>query len=174
MFSLAHRRPHRRRRPAMAALTCFSMVAAGACDLPSGPPRFQPTFVVGVEEIRVPVTSANASGGTERDLGGIDDELADRSRGGAIVVDIDNATGAIGVVSVRLAGGGAVVTGTVDVAGGDGQRIEIAEEQLRALLGSTVDVTVTGRLCPADGCAQRPPPFPEVTFKPRIEVVVEI
>jgi hypothetical protein len=145
-----------------------------ACDLPTAPPRFQPVFVVEIAPVEVPVTSTPAAASTERDLTDIDPDLIDRARAGAVVFDLVNPSGAAGQMAVRIEGGGQLVEGTVLVNGGDGQRIAIPGAVLRALMSGEVSIDVSGKLCPAAGCALRPPPFPEVTFRPRIEITFEI
>lgn len=155
-------------------LAALLLVAVVSCDLPTSPPRFQPTFVIAAEEIRVPVTSTSASAATSRDLRGFDADMVARARGGALVVDLVNPAAATGTVTVRIEGGGASVQGEVDVAGGNGQRIPVPEATLQTLLGSDARITVSGTLCPASGCAPGPAPFPEVVFRPRIEITFEI
>ncbi len=156
------------------ALALPMAIAAIGCDLPTAPPRFQPTFVLQADPVKVPVTSAAASSQATRDLRDIDPDLAARARGGAVVVSVDNPSGATGQVRVRIEGGGALVEGDVPLSATNGHRITVPEVAMRAFLGNSVTIRVSGTLCPASGCQLRPPPFPEVTFRPRIEVTFEI
>ena len=160
------------RAPLFAAL--IATVAAGACDLPTSPPRFQPTFVVETAPVTVPVTSTPASSFVARDLADLDPDVAARARSGALVVSVDNAVAARGSVRVRVAGGGATVEGDIALDAAGAGRIDIPEDALRAFLSDAVVIHVSGTLCPASGCVVRPPPFPEVTFRPRLEIVFEI
>jgi hypothetical protein len=151
-----------------------AVVMLTACDIPTAPPRFETTFVVPGETVTVPVTSQDASASVTYDLTDTED-LAGRSRGGALVVNVENATGATGTVQVRIAAGGVSVEGTVDLSAGSGQRIEVGRDELAALLGRELTVTAAGRLCPASGCNPvNLPPFPNVTFDTRLEVVLEL
>jgi hypothetical protein len=155
----------------------MAAAAAGiltACDIPTAPPRFETTFVVPGETVTVPVTSRSASASATYDLTDTGD-LVDRSRGGAIVVDVENAEAASGTVLVRFAAGGVTVDGTVDLSAGSGQRIPVSRDELAALLGRELTITATGTLCPASGCSPLSlPPFPSVTFETRLELTLEI
>jgi hypothetical protein len=145
-----------------------------ACDVPTAPPRFETRFVVAGEEVSVPVTSRQASATSGYDLTEAAD-LAGRAQGGALVVDVENAAGATGLVAIRITGGGTTVDGTVDLAAGGGQRIPADREQVRALLGQDVTITATGTLCPQSGCdANALPPFPMVRFETRFELMLEL
>ena len=102
-------------------------------------------------------------------------ELAGRARSGALIVDIENTAGATGLVAIRIAGGGVTVDGTVDLAGGDGQRVLADRAQVQALLGHEVAVTASGTLCPQSGCdGSAFPPFPMVRFETRLELMLEL
>ena len=149
-------------------------VALTACDVPTAPPRFETRFVVAGEDVSVPVTSRQASATSGYDLTDAAD-LAGRARGGALVVDVENAAGATGLVAIRISGGGVTVAGTVDLAAGDGQRIPADREQVQALLGHDLTVTATGTPCPQSGCnAAALPPFPMVRFETRLELMLEL
>jgi hypothetical protein len=149
-------------------------VVVAACDVPTAPPRFETRFVMAGEDVTVPVTSRAATGTTGYDLTDAA-ELAGRARSGALVVDIENASGATGLVAIRIAGGGVMVDGTVDLAGGAGQRILADRAQVQALLGHDVAVTASGTLCPQSGCdASAFPPFPMVRFETRLELMLEL
>jgi hypothetical protein len=149
-------------------------VVLTACDVPTAPPRFETRFVLAGEDVQVPVTSRSASATSSYDLTDAAD-LAGRARGGALVVDIDNAGSSTGLVAIRIAGGGVTVDGFVDLSAGDGQRIAVDEAQVQALLGHTFDVTASGTLCPNSGCnATALPPFPMVRFETRFELMLEL
>lgn len=138
------------------------------------PPRFQPTFVVETAPVSVPVTSSPASSFVSRDLADLDPDIAARARSGALLIGVANATGARGTARVRIDGGGATVQGEIAIDAGGTGRLEIGEAAMRAFLADAVVIRVAGTLCPAAGCGVRPPPFPEVTFRPRLEIVFEI
>jgi hypothetical protein len=157
-----------------ASCIAATAVMLTACEIPTAPPRFESTFVVPGETVTVPVTSQNASASATYDLTETAD-LVGRSRGGALVVDVDNASGATGTVLVRIAAGGVTVEGTVDLSAGSGQRIPVSRNDLAALLGRELTITASGRLCPQSGCsAVTLPPFPSVTFETRLELVLEL
>ena len=158
---------------ARSALSLVLVAGLSACDIPTAPPRFQPTFVVDVESVSLPVTSAAASTFVSRDLADVDPDVAARTRGGAVLLRIDNPSAAAGVLSVRVDGGGETVRADVDAAAGT-IRIPLTEKEMRAFLTSAVMLRAQGTLCPADGCALRPPPFPAVTLRPRLEIRLEI
>lgn len=156
----------------VAGLGMLAVVAA--CDVPTAPPRFETRFAVAGGDVSVPVTSRPASATSGYDLTDAAD-LAGRARGGALVVEIANAAGATGLIDIRIQGGGATVVGTVDLAAGGSQRIPADREQVQALLGNMVSVTASGTLCPQSGCnANALPPFPEVRFDTRLELVLEL
>jgi len=149
------------------------LMAGLACEIPTAPPRFLPTFVVDVQSVSLPVTATPASTFITRDLADLDREVVARSRGGALVLRIDNPAGAAGTLSLGIEGGGEVVQSTIDVSE-PSVRIPLGEAALRAFLSSVVMLRAAGTLCPSDGCVQRPPPFPEVVLRPRLEIVMEI
>jgi hypothetical protein len=155
-------------------MAAAAVVMLTGCDIPTAPPRFETTFVVPGETVTVPVTSRSASASAAYDLSDTGD-LVDQSRGGAVVVDVENPANATGSVLVRFAAGGVVVEGTVDLSAGGGQRIPVSREELAALLGRELTITASGTLCPASGCnALSLPPFPNVTFDTRLELTLEI
>lgn len=145
-----------------------------ACELPSGLPRFQPTYQFPAEAVSVDVTSQPASASAMEDLTDIDEELRDNVVAGALVVDVVNPAGATGQATVRITGGGQTVSGTIQLAGGDGQRITASQDALRAFLGSTVTISAEGTFCPASGCGATQPPFAQVTFDTKLEITIEI
>lgn len=151
----------------------FLLMGLLACEIPTAPPRFQPTFVVDVDPVSLPVTSMAASTFISRDLANVDPDVAGRARGGAVVLRIDNPSAATGVLTIRVDGGGETVTSAVDAAA-TSVRIPLDVAEMRAFLTSALMIRATGTLCPADGCVQRPPPFPAVTLHPRLEVQLEI
>jgi hypothetical protein len=143
------------------------------CDLPTAPPRFETTFVVPVESVTVFVTSHAVSASTIYDLSDTND-LAGRVRGGALVIDVANPSGATGLVHIRVSGGGGVVEGTVDLAG-NGQRIPASQAAMQALLGQSLTIAVSGTMCPQSGCNPTTlPPFPSVTFTTSLELMLEL
>ncbi|MGH7506855.1 MAG: hypothetical protein ACRELX_14455 [Longimicrobiales bacterium] len=153
----------------------LSSVALGACDVPTAAPRFETTFVVPAEAVTVLVTSRPATATIGYDLNDVDRAVIDHARGGALRVDIVNAAGGTGVVQLVLSGGGVTVEGSVDLAGGSGQRIPATESEVRALLGRDVMITASGTLCPPSGCdASALPPFSVVTFRTSLELLLEL
>lgn len=155
--------------------TVFGLVlvlAYAGCELPTGLPRVESVFRFPVDDVVIPVTSVPATASGQTDLGGID--LSDNVRRGAIRVTPDNPVGATGLLTVRLMGGGETVTGLIDVAGPANQLIELNEQQIRALLSGVVTIQASGTLCPAAGCAITLPPFPELTLKNELELVLEL
>lgn len=159
-------------RRLMAGAAVLGVVAA--CDVPTAPPRFETRFVVAGEDVSVPVTSRAASASSLYDLTDAAD-LAGRARRGALIVDIGNTAGATGLIAIRISGGGVTVNGTVDLAGGDGQRVVADREQIQALLGHDVEITASGTLCPQSGCNENsPPPFPMVRIETRLELMLEL
>lgn len=158
----------------LAVLLFCATVSATACELPTASPRFQPTFVVETAPVAVPVTSAPASSFVSRDLADLDPDLVARARAGALHIAVDNASGARGVTHIRIDGGGATVEGDIVLDGAAVGRIEIPEDAMRALLEDAVLIRVSGTLCPASGCSAVAPPFPEVTFRPRLQITFEI
>lgn len=151
------------------------LCAAGllACDIPTAPPRFQPTFVIDAEPLTLPVTSTATSSFTSRDMADLDSDLLSRARGGVLVVRVENAIAATGSALVRVDGGGETVEMALDIMRAD-DRIQLSERQMRAFLSGAVMIRATGTLCPADGCASRPPPFPQIRLRPRLEILFEI
>lgn len=139
--------------------------------MPTGLPRIESTFRFPVDDVVVPVTGIGATASTQADLDGID--IDDISRG-RILVSPENGAGSTGVLTVRLMGGGVTVTGVVDVAGGPDQPIDVTGQEIRALLAGPVTIEASGTLCLSTGCGASAPPFPDVTLKNTLELVVEL
>ena len=144
------------------------------CELPSGLPRFQPTYLFPAEAVSVDVTSQPAMSSTLEDLSDIDEELSDNVVAGALVVDVVNPSGATGQATVSITGGGQTVEGTILLSGGDGQRIPAERAAIQAFLGRTVTIEAQGTFCPATGCGATQPPFAQVTFETKLEITLEI
>jgi hypothetical protein len=157
------------RLPILPAVLCFLMVSA--CDLPTALPRIESTFRFPVDDVVIPVTGVGATASTEADLDGIDIEDVKRGR---VLVTPENAAGSTGVVTIRLTGGGVTVTGAIDVQGGANQPIDVTGAEARALLGGAVTIEASGTLCRSSGCGVSPPPFPNVTLRNTLELVVEL
>lgn len=164
----------RPRTRAARALILFLPAALAACDLPTSPPRFEPAFVVEAEPVEVPVTATPASSFTTRDLADLDPAIVRSARGGTVWIDVDNPAGAQGTVRIRLAGGGSAVEADLAIEAGTPARIDVDEAAMRAFLEDAVVIGVSGTLCPASGCATVRPPFPRITFRPRIEITFRI
>jgi len=147
------------------------LVLLPACQLPTGLPGIESTFRFPVEDVVVPVTGTDASAFESADFDGIDIENVSR---GKVLVTPENTEGAMGVLAVRLVGGGVTVAGSIDIAGGADQPIDLSGEEARALLGGPVMIEATGTLCRASGCGFTPPPFPNVRLRNAVELVVRL
>jgi hypothetical protein len=143
-----------------------------ACDIPTAAPRFESTLRFPTEDLAIPVTGTPVRTSATDDLTEID--LADDVRRATVRVSPENPSGATGQVAFTITGGGATVQAMVDVAGARDQSIEIGEADVRALLGSVITLNAAGTICPVTGCGPVSPPFPTVTLKTVIDVVLEI
>jgi len=143
-----------------------------ACDIPTGLPRIESRYLFPLEDVSVPVTGVPASAQISQDLSSID--LTDQVGGATIRISPENPAGATGTLAFTIKGGGVTVNGSVDVAGPASQRIELNEAQTRALLGGTVQISASGTLCRAGGCGLELPPFPIVTLRNEIELLVRL
>jgi hypothetical protein len=149
----------------------LSALVLSACDLPTALPRIESTFRFPVDDVVVPVSGVDATASTESDLDGIDIEDVKRGR---VLVTPENGAGSTGVLAIRLMGGGVTVTGAIDVQGGPDQAIDVTGSEARALLSGAVTLEASGTLCRASGCGATPPPFPNVTLRNTLELVVEL
>lgn len=149
----------------------LAVVATAACDVPTGLPRIESTLRFAVEDVVVPVTGVGATVSEPVDLGGVD---LQEVRRGTIRVTPENDVGATGVLAVRVIGGGVTVSGSVDVAGGPDQAIELTGDEIRALMGRSVTLEASGALCRPSGCGLSAPPFPNVRLKNVPDLVVEL
>jgi hypothetical protein len=162
-------------RKMLRAVLAVWCIALGGCDVPTAAPRFETTFVMPGEAVLVPVTSRPAAVLGSYDLTDVDVSLINRTRGGALRVDLIGSAGGSGLVELTLAGGGVEVRGVVDLAVGSGQRIPASESEVRALLGQDVAITASGTLCPQTGCdATSLPPFAQVTLRTSLELLLEL
>jgi hypothetical protein len=143
-----------------------------ACDVPTGLPRIESSYLFPVEDLAVPVTGIDVAVQVSQDLSSID--LTDQVRGATIRISPENPTGATGTLAFTISGGGVSVNGTVDVAGPASQSVELDEAQTRALLGGTVQISASGTLCRAGGCGLELPPFPVVTLRNEIQLRVRL
>jgi hypothetical protein len=166
----AHRTRRQRQPRALRPLLLLPLFVLAACDIPTGLPKIESRYLFPVEDLVVPVTGVAASATTEQDFSDID--LTDRVNGAVIRVAPDNPAGATGTLTFTIAGGGETASAAVNVAGGE-QRIDLDAAQTRAFLGSRVTITASGTLCRSSGCGFLPPPFPQVTLKNRIELLVQ-
>jgi hypothetical protein len=157
------------RSPILPAVLCFLTVSA--CDLPTALPRVESTFRFPVEDVVIPVTGTDATATTDTDLDRIDIEEVKRGR---VLMTPENASGSSGILTVRLTGIGVTVPGTIDVQGGANQSIEATGAEVRALLSGSVTLEASGTLCRSSGCGASPPPFPNVTLRNTLELVVEL
>lgn len=162
-------RPRSRARRAAVALPWLAV----ACDLPTDLPRFESTFVVPGERIEVPVASQPVAISVTHDLGDAED-LASRARGGAVVVDVDNPSGAGGPIQLRITADQADVTASIDPRGGSRQRIPLTSGEVQAMLGNVVTLRASATLCPATGCAPGLPPGGLVTLRARYELTLVV
>jgi hypothetical protein len=143
-----------------------------ACDVPTGLPRIDSSYLFPVEDLTIPVTGIQVAVQVSQDLSSID--LTDQVRGSTIRISPENPTGATGTLVFTISGGGVTVNGSVDVAGPASQQIELDETQTRALLGGTVQISASGKLCRASGCGLELPPFPVVTLRNEIQLRVRL
>jgi hypothetical protein len=150
-------------------VVCLLILAA--CDLPTGLPRIESTFRFPIDDVVVPVTGVGATASVDAELDGIDIEDVRRGR---VLVTPANAAGSTGILTVRFMGSGVTVTGTVDVAGGADQAIDVTGEEIRLLLGGPVTIEAAGTLCRSSGCGLSAPPFPNVTLENMLELVVQL
>lgn len=162
------RAPRRVRRVAVA----LPLIAA-ACELPTDLPRFESTYVVPAERILVPVASQPVAITVTHDLGDAED-LASRARSGAVLVDVENPSGASGPIRLRITADQADVAASIDPRGGSRQRIPLTSGEVRAMLGNVVTLHASGTLCPASGCAPGLPPGGLVTLRARYELTLVV
>ncbi len=155
-----------------AAVGFLFVAGLAGCDVPTGLPRVDSTFLFPVESVQLPVSGVTASATASQDFSDID--VADRVMEAAIRVTPRNPSGATGTLTVKLTGGGVTVTGSVNIAGGPNQRIPLTQEQVRALMGAQVQIEASGTLCKASGCGFELPPWPMVTLDNDLEVVVQL
>ena len=155
-------------RSILPAVLCVLILSA--CDLPTALPRIESTFRFPVDDVVVPVSGVGTTASTEADLDGIDIEDVKRGR---VLVTPENGAGSTGVLTIRLMGG-VTVTGAIDVQGGPDQAIDVTGSEARALLSGAVTLEAAGTLCRASGCGASPPPFPNVTLRNTLELVVQL
>jgi len=155
-----------------AALLAAVTLASGACDIPTGLPRIESTFRFPVDSVVVPVAGVAASASERSDLSDID--LADRIRRAVLRVTPVNEAGSTGELMIRISGGDVVVHGTINVGNAAGQEIPITAAEAQTLMAGEVTITASGTLCRAAGCGLFPPPFPTVTLKNELELMVAL
>lgn len=79
------------------------------------------------------------------DLTGIDDFIIRRTRGGRLVLAIDNEFAVRGTMTVAIGGGSTSVTKTFTMAADDAtSEVPLTEAELEAMLGRSVTLTLTG------------------------------
>jgi hypothetical protein len=156
----------------LAVALAAATLTLAACDIPTALPRVESTFRFPVDSVVLPVAGVSASVTERSDLSDID--LSDRIRSAALRVTPVNAAGSTGELTLQISGGGVVVYGTVDVANAAGQEIPITRAEAQALLSGEVAITASGTLCRASGCGVFPPPFPTVTLRNELELIVEL
>lgn len=109
-------------------------------------------------------------------LSGMDAEMRDRVRSGALIMVMDNPFGVTGSLELRMrvAGTGTDIRRTLQVAAGrSAQRIELTGDEVRSLVGQRVDVSVTGPVSGSAGPVVVRPQL-EIVLDPRLELVLEI
>lgn len=147
------------------------LAVLASCDVPTGLPRIESTFRFPVDAVVVPVTGLSATASAQADLGAIDLDDVQRGR---VLVTPENGSGSTGLLTVRITGGGVVVSGVIDVAGGADQAIEVSGGEVRALLGAMATIEASGTLCRPAGCGASLPPYPDVRLENTLELVVEL
>jgi hypothetical protein len=157
---------------ALRAVAPVSLLAA-ACGLPTDLPRFESTFVVPAERIVVPVASQPVTASVAHDLGEAED-LARRARGGAVVIDVENPSGAAGSIQLRITADQADVTGTIDPRVASRLRLPLTPAEVQSILGNVVTLRASATLCPASGCAPGVPPGATVTLRARYELTLVV
>jgi hypothetical protein len=110
------------------------------------------------------------------DLTGVDEDLRERVRDGAIRLVLDNPFPLAGSLELRLraAASGADIVRAVQVSAGRTTHvIALSRDELRWLLGYEVAATLTGPVT-ASGPSVTVRPDQEVTITPRLDLVIEI
>jgi hypothetical protein len=166
----------RRGVPGSVALLVVSVMAlAGAgCELPTGLPGFESTFVIPAEDVSLAVIGAPTTAWVTDDLAGVDASIIERVAGGALIVHVSNAVGATGTVMVTISNGSVSAIGTVDVSGPAGQRIELTGDQVRSFVGGEITLRGSGTLCASAGCGSLVLPPPMIHLDNRIELRLRI
>jgi hypothetical protein len=134
--------------------------------------------VLRVSEARVSVTNLSiAASPVLVDLTGIDEELRDRVRSGALVMLMANPFALAGDLELRMVAqgsGGVDVRRTVRIEpAATTQRIELTPAELQGLLGRRIQVTLAGPLSGTAGPVTVRPRT-ELTVDPRLDLVLEI
>lgn len=108
------------------------------------------------------------------DLTGVDDDVRDRVQRGTVIVELENPLAVAGELELRLN-----VPGVLDIRrpapvaqGTSTVRVELTLEEVRALLGRSVSVQLTGTVSQTAGAVTVLPTH-EITITPRINLVVE-
>jgi len=149
-----------------------TVAALMGCDVPMGLPRFASTWRFPAADVVVPVAGVQGSTTVTEDLTDVD--VSDRVRSAVIRVRPENASGATGVITFTIRGGGLTVQGTIDITNPAVQTIAISEAEVRSLLGSIATFTASGTVCRPVGCGPVPPPHASVTLKTELELVLEV
>jgi hypothetical protein len=111
--------------------------------------------------------------GAVLDLADIDGALANRVRRGAVVLDVANPLALAGAATLRLAAPGVALERPVRIAPGETrQRLEFTGEELRALLGQSVVLTLSGAADPGVIVTLRP--GDRITLATMLDLVVEL
>lgn len=122
-----------------------------ACDVPTEAPQLESTFLVTTEQLSVPVAGAPVTVVLTHDMAGARN-LVTRTRGGSLIVDIENGSAATGRITLRVSNGQVDIMAFID-SRGQNERIPLTRSEVQSLLGSVVTLRASGTLCPASGCA---------------------
>ncbi|HSJ05989.1 MAG TPA: hypothetical protein VK936_04755 [Longimicrobiales bacterium] len=110
------------------------------------------------------------------DLTGVDEDLRERVRNGALRLTLDNPFALSGSLELRLrapASGADIVRAVQVSAGQTTHVIALSRDEMRWLLGYDVEATLTGPVT-ATGPSVTVRPDQEVTVTPRLDLVIEI
>lgn len=150
----------RRARSAAGAAALLVLLASVGCDVPTALPRFENTLALPAPDIGVPVTGfPTAAIPVTVDLRNVDEDFADRARGGEIEftpqapqsdlqADPDAVSGTL-QVTIRDVESTTVVTQTVTIDGYTPMVVSVDEAAMQVFLGGDVEITVTGSLGPS-------------------------
>lgn len=143
-----------------------------ACEVPTDLPRLESTFVVPTEQLTLPVAGQPVSVLMTHDMAQ-NRNLVSRTRGGTLVVEIENGASAMGRIDLRVSNGQVDVMASLDARGENVQRIPLTRVEIQSLLGSMVTLRASGTLCPAAGCGTSGPAGQVVRLRGRFELVLD-